>query len=59
MDRIKSLAAEVFATPKEDEIPDLVAKIARLWAEVHEFDNELALELARKLPETQILRKNT
>jgi len=34
----------------------LVARIARLWAELHEADRDLALEVARKLPTMEIRR---
>ena len=55
-DRIKRLGATVFKTPGRDELPDLVSRIARLWAELHEADRELALEVAAKLPDMQIRR---
>jgi hypothetical protein len=55
-DRIPALGATVLAVPKPQEIPALVARIARLWAELHEADPDLALELARKLPSTKIDR---
>lgn len=55
-DRIGTLGATVFAVPRADEVPDLVARIARLWAELHEYDRELALELARHLPGMEIRR---
>jgi hypothetical protein len=42
--------------PTQDELPDLVARIVRLWAELHEADPALARELARKLPAAQIRR---
>ena len=48
------LGATVFKVPSPDEIPDLVARIARLWAEVHEADPELALAVARALPKMEI-----
>jgi len=38
------------------DIPLLVARIARLWAELHEFDREMALEVARSLPRMEIMR---
>lgn len=56
-DRIPALGAIVLVVPARDALPDLLARIARLWAELHEADPELALELARKLPETKIERK--
>ena len=46
----------VFQVPEPQDFPDLVARIARLWAELHEADPEMALELARKLPAMQIRR---
>jgi hypothetical protein len=55
-DRIAHLAATVFAVPPPDDLPTLIGRIARLWAELHEADRDLALELARKLPETEISR---
>ena len=56
MDRIDELRATVFDVPSPDALPDLIARIARLWAELHEADAELAAELARKLPATEIQR---
>ena len=53
-ERIRQLGATVLAAPSLAEIPALIARIARLWAELHEADRELALELARKLPLTHI-----
>ena len=55
-DRIDALGATVLVVPTRDQLPDLVARVARLWAEIHEADPELALELARKLPTTEISR---
>lgn len=55
-ERIGDLGATVFAVPAREDIPALVARIARLWAELHEADPELALELARKLPTVRITR---
>ena len=55
-DRIGDLGAVVYGVPDRSEVPDLVARIARLWAELSEFDRALALELARKLPSTRITR---
>jgi hypothetical protein len=56
VDRIKDLGATVLAVPGQDDVPALVARIVRLWAELHEFDADLALELARRLPTTRIER---
>jgi hypothetical protein len=42
--------------PDPAELPDLVARIVRLWAELHEADPALARELARKLPGAEIRR---
>lgn len=42
--------------PAPPELPTLIARIARLWAELHEADRDLALELARKLPGMTIER---
>lgn len=53
-DRIHELGAVVTRVPEPNELPDLVARVARLWAEIHAADPELADELARKLPETVI-----
>jgi hypothetical protein len=55
-DRLKRLGATVMVVPAPDALPDLVARIARLWAELHEADRELALEVARKLPTMEIHR---
>lgn len=55
-DRIKWLSATVYTTPEPDELPDLVSRIARLWAELHEADRELALEVAAKLRDMEIRR---
>jgi len=55
-DRIGPLGARVARVPGRDELPDLIARIARLWAELHEADAALALELARKLPTARITR---
>lgn len=56
VDRIHRLGTMVFQVPEPQDFPDLVARIARLWAELHEADPEMALELARKLPAMQIRR---
>lgn len=56
MSRVQNLGAVVIAVPTPEEIPALVARIARLWAELHEADRALALELAEKLPTTKITR---
>lgn len=50
------LGATVFKVPEPGEIPALVARIARLWAELHEADRELALAVARSLPRMEIRR---
>jgi hypothetical protein len=55
-DRIPALGAMVFHVPEPKDFPELVARIGRLWAELHEADPALALELARKLPTMQIRR---
>lgn len=55
-DRIDRLGATVFKVPSPDDLPDMVARVARLWAEIHEADPELALEVARKLPDMEIRR---
>jgi hypothetical protein len=55
-DRIPKLGATVFKVPAPAQLPDLVARVARLWAEIHEADRELALELAHKLPDMEIRR---
>lgn len=54
--RIHNLGANVFRVPDKSEIPDLVARIVRLWAELHEADAALAYELAEKLPTARINR---
>lgn len=58
VDRIKGLGATIFVDemPSRNEIPTLVAKITRHWAELLELDRELALELARKLPDAKIIK---
>jgi len=55
-DYIPVLGAVVLKVPAREELPALVSRVARLWAELHEADRELALELARKLPEMEIRR---
>lgn len=55
-DRIHGLGAGVAKVPAREELPDLVARVARLWAEIHEADPALARELARKLPAMRITR---
>ena len=50
------LGATVCKVPEPGEIPALVARIARLWAELHEADRELALAVARSLPHMEIRR---
>lgn len=55
-DRLQGLGATVLKVPDPDDIPALVARIVRLWAELHEVDPALARELARKLPAAQIIR---
>lgn len=56
-DRIGKLEATVVAIPRAGDAPELVARIARLWAELHEYDRNLAIELANKLPTMEIHRK--
>lgn len=53
-DRITNLGAIVTRIPEQGNLPDLVARVTRLWAEIHAANPELALELARKLPEAEI-----
>lgn len=55
-ERIHGLGATVLEVPARDELPILVSRVARLWAEIYEADHELALELARKLPTMEIRR---
>lgn len=55
-DRLGDLGAMVAQVPAREDIPALIARIARLWAELHEADAPLALELARKLPKARITR---
>lgn len=52
------LGAVVSKVPDPDELPTLVAKIARFWAELHEANPSLALEVARGLPLMKITRKS-
>lgn len=56
-DRITDLGAVVKNVPKQGELPALVSRITRLWAELHEADPALARELARKLPAAKIERE--
>lgn len=56
-DRLRALGANVDRVPTAAELPTLIARIVRLWAELHEADRELALELARKLPTAEITRE--
>lgn len=53
-DRIPVLAALVTRIP-DPSMPNLCARVARVWAEIHLADPDLAAELARKLPETEIV----
>lgn len=53
-DRIEALGATLLLPLESRPIETRIAEIARLWAELHEIDPDLALELARKLPTTQI-----
>jgi len=55
-DRIPRLGATVLKVPAADDLPDLIARIARLWAELHEANRDLAIELAAKLPKMEIRR---
>ena len=49
-DQLRTLGAPVFETPAPSAIPDLVARIARLWAELHEADNGMdGWQMARRL----------
>lgn len=52
--RIYKLGAIVTRTPLPHELPDLVSRITRLWAELHTADPDLAAELAQRLPDTEI-----
>jgi len=40
--------------PPREELPDLIARITRLWGELHLADPDLAKELVRKLPTAEI-----
>ncbi len=55
-DRLHGLGANMIRAPELTELPELVALIVRLWAELHEADAALARELARKLPTARINR---
>jgi hypothetical protein len=55
-DRIQNLGAMVAKIPDRADWPNLIARIARMWAELHEADQALARELARKLPAMRISR---
>jgi hypothetical protein len=48
------LGATVQRVPPHEELPDLVARITRLWGELHLADPDLAKELARKLLTAEI-----
>jgi hypothetical protein len=57
-DRIHTLGAVVMEVPSAERVTStLIPRICRLWAEIHEFDPDLALELARKLPDMKIMRQ--
>jgi hypothetical protein len=51
------LGATVLKVPEPGEIPALVARIARLWAELHEADPNLARAVARSLKDMEIKRE--
>lgn len=51
-----NLGATVFEIPDVNAVPNLIARIARLWAELHEYDRDLALSVARALPHMEIER---
>lgn len=53
-DRIHGLGATVMTVPRVEDLPALISRVARLWAEIHAADPDLALELARKLPKMEI-----
>lgn len=55
-DRIHRLGASVFRRLEPEDFPQSIAHITRMWAELYEADPHLALELARKLPSTEIRR---
>lgn len=55
-EQIPALGAVVFTPTASADWPTQIALIARLWAELHEADPELARELARKLPHMEIRR---
>lgn len=57
-DRIHDLGATVLRVPAPEELPDLLARIARLFAELHTADPELAAELLTKLPAMRIYRQS-
>jgi hypothetical protein len=52
------LGATVLRVPAADELPNLIARIARLWAELHEANPALALTVARALPAMKIKRND-
>lgn len=56
MSRIRDLGAVVYEIPTRAQLPDIIARCARAWAEIHEHDQALALELAAKLPSMKIVR---
>ncbi len=51
-ERIHSLGATAYRV--RDELPDLIARITRLWGALHPADPDLAQERARKLPTAEI-----
>lgn len=54
--RLKEIGANVWKTPEMEELPGLISRVARLWAEISEADRDLALQIAAMLPTMKIRR---
>lgn len=54
--RLKEIGANVWKTPGPEELPVLISRVTRLWAEISEADRDLALQLAAMLPTMKIRR---
>lgn len=54
--RLKEIGANVWKTPETEELPGLISRVTRLWAEISEADRDLALQIAVMLPTMKIRR---
>ncbi|WP_105415224.1 hypothetical protein [Neorhizobium sp. T25_27] len=54
--RSKEIGANVWKTPEIEELPGLISRVTRLWAEISEADRDLALQVASMLPTMKIRR---